>query len=117
GMIPFVDPAVYRGSVTKLAAQVRDIAVMHFKLPGSLPHTDTHALCGINHYEAVNDAIHTYTELSGDVVRQLKVRSHKSGAFTEEMFLCLNDLENDAALGEIEDLRDDPVHYQQHGFE
>ncbi|KAK0709249.1 hypothetical protein B0T26DRAFT_785122 [Lasiosphaeria miniovina] len=118
GMIPFVDPAEYTGSVTELATKVQDITVMHFKLPGALPHTDTHALCGINHHNAARDAIHAPTELSGHVVRQLKVRSHKSGAFTEELFQGLNDLEkNDPALREMEDLRLDRIHYQQHGFE
>ncbi|KAK3375888.1 hypothetical protein B0T24DRAFT_525851 [Lasiosphaeria ovina] len=118
GMIPFVDPAEYTGSVAELAAKVQDITVMHFKLPGALPHTDSHALCGINHHDAASNAILARTELSGHVVRQLKVRSHKSGAFTEDLFQGLNDVEkNDPGLGEMEDLRLDRTHYQQRGSE
>ncbi|KAK0616781.1 hypothetical protein B0T14DRAFT_434907, partial [Immersiella caudata] len=114
GLVPFPEAENYHGSVQDLAAKFEAIKVRHFKLPGAKPHQDSHGSCGIQHSQAIDDALSGVVPLTGFFVQELKDRAKRCGAYTEQLFNELKDMEerNPSPIPE-EDLREDGTHYKQ----
>ncbi|KAL2257538.1 hypothetical protein VTK26DRAFT_9507 [Humicola hyalothermophila] len=114
GLLPFPRADEYRGSVAVLVQKVKDIKIVRFRLPGTPPHMDSHINCGINHKESVNVIMGGEIHLSGSVIRQLRIRALKSGAFCGELFRDLEKIEGqDAGSHPVEDLRRNILYYKQ----
>ncbi|KAK3682277.1 hypothetical protein B0T22DRAFT_387018 [Podospora appendiculata] len=112
-LMPFPAPEAYRDSVVNLASKLLGVKAMRFKLPGVLPHNDTHFDCGIKHKEAVNQIMKKAIQLSGAMIRQLKIRAMKSGAYIDELFKELKEMEErDPCPEPMEDLHDDKTLYK-----
>ncbi|KAK4449616.1 hypothetical protein QBC34DRAFT_350776 [Podospora aff. communis PSN243] len=113
-LIPFPDAESYKGSVQDLAAKFEAIKVSHYKLPDAKPHQDSHGSCGIQHRQAIRDALSGVVPLTGFFVQELKDRAKRSGAYNEQLFNELKDMEerNPSPIPE-DDLREDGTHYKQ----
>ncbi|KAK3349622.1 hypothetical protein B0T25DRAFT_610517 [Lasiosphaeria hispida] len=113
-LMPLPSPEKYNGSVSELAGKLEKIKVGHFKLPNTKPHSDTHSKCGIHHKQAVADAMPAFVQLSGKIIQQLKTRAEKSGAFSNELFQDLREMEErDPSPEPKEDLVLDGRHFKQ----
>ncbi|KAK3332318.1 hypothetical protein B0T19DRAFT_473232 [Cercophora scortea] len=113
GLMPFPDPEEYKDSASNLAKKLLGVKAIRFKLPGVLPHNDTHFDCGIKHKEAVNEIMKKSVQPSGAVIQQLKIRAMKSGAYSDELFKELKGMEErDPSPEPMEDLHDDKTLYK-----
>ena len=114
GLLPFPAPEEYRGSVVDLAEKVWAVKVARFRIPGTPPHMDSHINCGINHNEALKRIMCKDAQLNGDIIRQLRIRAHKSGAFSEELFRDLKEVEERYPSSEpMEYLHLNTIHFKQ----
>lgn len=86
GLTPFPTVDQYEGSVADLAQRVQAVKVSRFKMPGTVPHLDTHINCGVPLKEAVEHIMQGNAKMSREVFQQLKTRAKKSGAFNEKAF-------------------------------
>ncbi|KAK0615580.1 hypothetical protein B0T17DRAFT_581514 [Bombardia bombarda] len=114
GLKPFPKPYNYKGSVIDLATTLEGMKAARYKVPGVPPHLDTHASCGIHLKETVQRILSEAVPLNGFIVQQLKLRAQKSGAYHEELFKDLKEVEGqDPSFEIVEDLRLSHVHYKQ----
>jgi hypothetical protein len=113
-LIPLPEAEKYNGSVQDLAAKFEAIKVSHYKLADAKPHQDSHGSCGIQHRQAICDALSGVVPLTGFFVQELKDRAKRSGAYNEQLFNELKDMEerNPSPIPE-EDLRENGTHYKQ----
>ncbi|KAK5662296.1 hypothetical protein OQA88_8202 [Cercophora sp. LCS_1] len=113
-LMPVPSAESYKGSVHDLANKVNKIKVTRFKVPGVVPHQDTHSGCGIGHKEAVVDAMPSMVQLKGELIQELKGRAKRSGAYNSDLFRELNEMEErePSPVPEV-NLREDPQHYKQ----
>ena len=109
GLMPLPDPKKYSGSVKELAKKLESVKVAHYRMPGIKPHQDVHSNCSIKHMQVVNDGMKAPIYLGDELIRELKLRSQKSGAYSNKLFRGLKE----SIPGHIEDLRRDDTHFKQ----
>lgn len=114
GLLPVPKAETYRGSVIDLAKKILGIKLAHFKIPGIRPHQDAHHSCGIQHEKAVEDAMPSMIQMRGQLIRELRLRARKSGAYSKDLFTEVMKMEEqDPSSVADYDLRRDITHYKQ----
>lgn len=114
GLLPFPTPKSYSGSVAELVEKLQRIKLSRFKVPGTPPHLDSHINCGMNHKENLNAIVSEHAKLSGNIIQQLRLRSLKSGAFSEELFRELRRMdEKDPGMEPTEALHRESIHFKR----
>ncbi len=114
GLNPVPEVASYKGSVEELAKKLQGIKVAHYKLANTKPHLDTHSNCGSKHKEIISEALEKTVQLSGRLIQALKHRAEVSGAFSDDLFVSLKDMEKrDPSPEPKEDLRLNATYFKQ----
>ncbi|KAK4162834.1 hypothetical protein QBC43DRAFT_214490 [Cladorrhinum sp. PSN259] len=86
GLLPFPDPHKYLDTITSIAEKLEDIKAVRYKVPGALPHNDTHITCGAKHKEKIRAIKEEPIRLTYSLAAALKRRGLTTGAFRHELF-------------------------------
>ncbi|KAJ4303874.1 hypothetical protein N0V88_001472 [Collariella sp. IMI 366227] len=95
-LTPFPPMDMYKGNVGGLARRVQAVKVSRLRMPGVKPQDDPHANCGVNHNDAVDQALKAAFKFPRDDFQQLKFRAYRCGGHRDEIF-------NDIAREELKE--------------
>lgn len=116
---PPPEPFRIKVSPADLAKAYGDVRTRRYQVPGLRIKEgdladDAHAKCGFGHREAIDKILGTPAQLTPRVIKQLQVRSKKSGAFGDELFEELKEYVVEGDVDTLEkELQRSPVDYKQ----
>lgn len=116
---PPPEPSRVKISPAELAKAYGDVRTRRYQVSGARfkdgdTVDDAHIKCGFGHREAIERILSTPAQLTPKVIKQLQVRSKKSGAFGDDLFEELSDLVVEGDVVELEkELKTSPVDYKQ----
>ena len=86
GMMPFPMEDKYLGSFGEMVKKLETVKVARYKLPGTLPHTDSHINCGFKHREAIKAVKQEPVYLTRSLFATLRRHGEESMAYRKESF-------------------------------
>ena len=111
---PVPEATSYHGSVYDLAKKLKSMKIVRFKFPGVKPHFDFHRSCGIQHEEAIDNAMPSSIAMDEQLTEELWRRSKKSGAFSTELFSEIIPMMNEDLVSSVDkELKQNATHYKQ----
>jgi len=111
---PIPEATRYHGSVYDLAKKLKSMKIVRFKFPGVKPHFDFHRSCGIQHEEAIDNAMPSSIAMDEQLTEELWRRSKKSGAFSTELFSEIIPMMSEDLISSVDkELKQNATHYKQ----
>lgn len=86
GMMPFPMEDEYLGSFSEMVKKLETVKLARYKLPGTLPHLDSHINCGFKHKEVIKAVKQEPVLIPRDLFVVLRRHAEKSMAYREESF-------------------------------